>query len=312
MSASKKPQILLLGNGLNRAFSQDAFAWDNFIKELSAHNDSLDKTGTDDEELSKVPYPLQIVLRTGDNVDAAIKNAKINLYGEVDNDEQRDMLRKILSMNFDHILTTNYSYELEIATLDRGAKLTDNRLKKTMQKHTKSVKTAETMYLLHTYNSVEHNGTQNNIWHIHGEARKPDSMVIGHYYYGNLLFKYKKYFDKLKNHYRSSQEKGQEIEIRSWLDAFILGDVYILGFGMDFSEMDLWWLINRKKRERAEHGKIVFYEPSTEGFDMKGKLLADYGVTVKNMGYIQSKDMNYKSFYREALSDIENQIHYIS
>lgn len=308
MSTSRRPQILLLGNGINRAFFEGAFAWNNFIKELSVYNDSLDKTGTDDKEISKVPYPLQIVLRTGDNVDAAIKNAKFNLYGEVGNDEQRDVLRKILSMNFDHILTTNYSYELEMAALDRGVKLTDNRLKKTMQKHTKAVKSAEAMYLLHTYNSVDYNGAQNNIWHIHGEARKPDSMVIGHYYYGNLLFKYKKYFDKLKNHYSSSQEKGQEIEIKSWLDAFILGDVYILGFGMDFSEMDLWWLINRKKRERADHGMTVFYEPSPEGFNLKGKLLVDYDVTVKSMGYTQGDNTDYKSFYREALSDIENQI----
>jgi len=30
----------------------------------------------------------------------------------------------------------------------------------------------------------------------------------------------------------------------SWLDAFIMGDVYVLGFGFDFLEFFLWGLQN--------------------------------------------------------------------
>ena len=42
-----------------------------------------------------------------------------------------------------------------------------------------------------------------------------------------------------------------------WLDSFVLGNVNILGLGMDFSELDLWWLLNRKKRESAARESCV-------------------------------------------------------
>ena len=96
-----------------------------------------------------------------------------------------------------------------------------------MQRHTEETARAEAKFLLHTYNSVTYNGVTNQIWHIHGEARKPDSMIIGHYYYGNILFKYKELLDKRRSKYKYSQDHGEEFPIKSWLDAFILGDVYV-------------------------------------------------------------------------------------
>lgn len=310
----KKPKILLLGNGINRAFAVGDVSWTELLKAITMNKEvgiELDRLKNEKNHLIReiVPLPLEIVLRTDDNVNIAVKNAKENLYGALNNDEQKNFLRKILSAGFDCILTTNYSYELEMASLKDGVKLTDTRLKN-IQKHTNPEKRAEAKYLLHTYNSVDYNGVQNQIWHIHGEARKPNSMIIGHYYYGNLLFKYKELLTKRRNSYHYSQENADTFEIKSWLDAFILGDVYILGFGMDFSEIDLWWLINRKKREKALHGEAIFYEPTSDGFNMKKKLLVDYDVTVKNLGYSVNENckIDYKNFYQDALADIEEQI----
>ncbi|MBR1433065.1 AbiH family protein [Ruminococcus sp.] len=99
---------------------------------------------------------------------------------------------------------------------------------------------------LHTYNSVLYGGKERRIWHIHGEARKPDSMILGHYYYGNLTAKIKNESDRLDDAYRREGYK-----CKSWMDLFILGDVYIIGTALDVSEIDLWWLINRKARETA-------------------------------------------------------------
>lgn len=165
----------------------------------------------------------------------------------------------MLSKGFDEILTTNYSYELELAALNCDRFSSDNRLKN-MSTHTCEVKKSEAKYMLHTYNSVNYSGSENHIWHIHGEARKPNSMILGHYYYANYLCRLKEISDKRKNIYQMNQRDNKETIINSWFDAFVMGDVYIIGFGFSLSELDLWWLLNRKKREKANHGRVYFYE----------------------------------------------------
>ena len=37
------------------------------------------------------------------------------------------------------------------------------------------------------------------VWHIHWEARKHESIVVGHYWYGSLLAKYKTLTDECRN-----------------------------------------------------------------------------------------------------------------
>lgn len=54
---------------------------------------------------------------------------------------------------------------------------------------------------------------------------------------------------------------------------------------MDFSELDLWWLLNRKKREKALHGKVVFYEPERPEEAAKYALLRAYGAEVRHLGF---------------------------
>ena len=97
---------------------------------------------------------------------------------------------------------------------------------------------------LHTYFDVERYPP---IWHIHGEAARHNTMVLGHYYYGKLLAKMQQYISLLMSRYKARAAKRQSMELRSWLDYFILGDIYSLGFGFDPSEMDMWWLLCRSE-----------------------------------------------------------------
>ena len=192
----RRPQVLLLGNGLNQAYG--ASSWDQLMKTLSIRTDLPDKLS--------IPRPLQAVLVTNDTVDTTMKRHANALYGGADNPEMADILRRLLSIGFDHILTTNYSYELEDAALPGAAK-SEYKLKKLMR-HTSEVSRANSKYLLHTYNEVEYNGKTNNIWHIHGEARKPDSMIIGHYYYANLLYRYRSLLNNTALRILSNPEKS--------------------------------------------------------------------------------------------------------
>lgn len=310
------PQVLLLGNGLNRAFGGGS--WRSLIDTLGG-NQTLEYR---QDLIEKVPFPLQAVLFTKDRIDTTIRKNRASLC--LCADDLSDLvktLKPIWGMGFDHILTTNYSYELECAADSKFDKRCCHNktchgecpFKAAMQ-YTR--KHAETHYLLHTYNAVVHEGREQKIWHIHGEARKPDSVILGHYFYGKLLQRYDKLLSERGNKQYARQQNGEPPILESWLDAFIMGDVYILGFGCDFSEWDIWWLLNRKKRERARHGKTVFYEPQCEDLTVKQALLRTYDVDVRNLGFDSSRltdkgennpTIFFRTFYQKAIEDIQNQ-----
>ena len=310
------PQVLLMGNGINLAYG--GVSWNNLLSDISKRKDL-------DFNKLKCPMPLKAVLVTNNHIREALMSYKGRLYGEVKTEQQLYALQRLLEMEFDHIITTNYSYELEIAAHD-GKMLSDGRITKLME-HTEAVNKAEPKYFMHTYNRVEYMGNIQKIWHIHGEARKPDSMILGHYHYGNYFTKIKNYLDKSGNKYFVSEKQGNIAPVRSWTDAFILGDVYVLGFGYDVSEFDMWWLLDRKQRENAKTGKIYYYAPRAPKFDEKIELLKVFDkVEIIHCGvdlpqepddakdnsqvskYRHEKARAYKSFYDLALDDIEGKL----
>ena len=289
----KRPQVLLLGNGINRGFG--GIEWGQLLSSISVRHDV--KQGD-----LVCPMPLQVMLLTNNSIKEAMRENKTLLFGSVSEEAHMRVLKQLLSFGFDDILTTNYSYELELASLGTE-KASEGQIKKLSQ-HTDAVAHVDNKYLLHSFNCTDRLGASSRIWHIHGEARKPDSMIIGHYYYAFLLNRIIQYIDQNTYRYHRILSGDLELDVKSWIDSFILGDVYILGFGFDYSEFDLWWLLNRKARELTPHGQVYFFEPITDGFDEKVDLLKLLGVKCINCGIEKSK-CDYVRFYQIALSSIE-------
>lgn len=301
MGSKGYPQVLLLGNGINRAYARDS--WNDLIKTIAG--------GKPCE--SNLPMPLKIVQATNNQVEARLKEFLLdatNLKGEVTQHDMRKTLRRVLAMGFSDILTTNYSYELEIAATDM-AQVGMRQLIK-VRRHTSAVCRAEGKYFLHTYQEVAYEGVTNRIWHIHGEARNPSSIVIGHYHYGNLFSKIRQYLKQVGNGYaikQDMQETGNEkvISTRSWIDSFILGDIYIVGFGYNVAEFDMWWLLERKIREKARTGKVHYYyrEMDAEKTDVCDvlNLLKCYGVVLHPM-----PEVEYPCVWNRALDEIHDQL----
>ena len=296
---ARLPRVLLLGNGLNQAFGADS--WANFLNRIDRRSET-DKWAMPADKLD-CPAPLKAVLITGDRVDLAMKQHKNYFFGKVTDERHRKMLTDLLSCGFDCILTTNYSYELEIAALNTET-ISEYAVKK-LAAHTSEVKSCEAQCMLHTFNRADYGGVNNRVYHIHGEARKPNSMVLGHYYYGNLLYRIKDIIKKRQNSYAYWHDSETGIPQKSWVDAFVTGYVYVLGFGYDQSEMDLWWLLNRKYREKTLHGKVYFYEPKFRLYDEKTELLRVLDVKHKDLGFDGTKgDIDFVEFYKAAVADI--------
>ena len=96
--------------------------------------------------------------------------------------------------------------------------------------------------------------------------------------------------------------EANNCEYKSWVDHFMLDDLYILGFGMDLSEADLWWLLCCKKRHFPEKENFLFI-PKKDLSDEKGLLLKTYGVNV-----ITDKVIDYKEYYRKTVNEIDKMI----
>ena len=295
----RKPKVLLIGNGILQAFGGES--WNDFLKSIRKRDDL--------PEPNKIncPEPLKAILLTDDRVDRAMRDkCKSILNGKSIEKSLAQALAEILSLGFDHILTTNYTYELEQAAIYPEA-LTEYKLKKMATSTTGRV---ENKYLIHTYNKVTFNGTPNKIWHIHGEARKPDSTILGHYYYGNSLFKIKEAAGDVLRLDNLSNEDSQ-----SWVEAFLFGDIYCLGFGFGLAEFDLWWLINRKAREKKNTGKLYFYEPNDNGqwekIDLLKLLKSVNGtklVDIIDLDYQKNNSTNWQSFYIDAILNIREKL----
>ena len=114
------------------------------------------------------------------------------------------------------------------------------------------------------------------LWKIHGDALRESkkfnaegtSMILGFDQYCGQLAKLWAY---LKGSYQSDDDKNagltdadigaakcytpmkdkiekNQFDGISWAELFFSSNVYIAGFGMDYAEIDLWWLINQRAR----------------------------------------------------------------
>ena len=288
----KYPNVLLIGNGINRAFGVSS--WDELISKIQTRKLTLEEKAC----LDKIPYPLRPVILTEDNVCNNMKENAEDLCSFKPVDEEVDLIKDITTLQLDTILTTNYTYEIEksicsefLCKVGRGS-----RFRKKAQITTGKYE----MNQLHTYFSVAED--KPIVWHIHGESAKPDTMVLGHYQYGKLLAKIQQYVPKLVARHKSATLKGHIFNYYSWVDYFLLGNVYIVGLGMDLSEMDLWWLVNCKKRNFCG-GKTVLYKPDIK---KEEQLLAEaYGVEVITDGLTEKDYINY---YKWVFMDIRERV----
>ena len=338
----ERPRVLLLGNGLCRAYG--GISWDGLLDEIK------DRSKYPKEAKSYImPMPLKAAMLTNNSL--ASKMREITKETETQSDamttrkidwrnftfttlEMREAIKAIIARHFDYVLTTNYSYEIE-AALTGDESLTSKRIITMMNFH--EVDYAQTQFLINTFNLAD----SVPVWHIHGEARKPDSMVIGSYYYGKMVRRCVERLDGFKasdGAKNSSNGKAQEFKlsikkkkaqrIGSWIDAFVLGDVYILGLGLDFSESDLWWLIEFKSNNPELSGKTVFFDPdikherkclidagmscqNTENYvdtkQCRNYLLTNaYNVEIRNLGINITDNCDYQVFYRQVIKEFDS------
>ena len=299
------PNILLVGNGINRPF--DAESWKDLICNALSRNNSFIAY----DDIKDMPATMQIVVATAKKLgscsgginDVRKETQKIakRIRTEKLKENQPDLIEKILALPIDTILNTNYSNEFELLA-HNDASLYGFR---SCQRRAKEVKGIEEQFRLFQYSSLGEKYPDKKIWHIHGDISKPSSMVIGHYYYGKLLKQIEDRAAKCKRNYSIASKKEFPFKPESWVDYFLIGNVYIFGLGMYLAEQDLWWLLSFKALHFPET-RVYFYQAEQNMDKDVKKLLYAYGVDL--ITDIPLSGNNYVQYYQKVIEDIEKHL----
>lgn len=291
--------VLWLGNGVNRCFSGDS--WKQIIEKIL--NDGHSNYTPD--QIYQLPATMQIIAATQDHVDTQMKDLAKDLCAQGNDGILQSFLQdNVLNLPLKHIITPNYTYELEKAVQGNYSTSPANR----SRKKTQDGSTKENQYMLYRYSQPENKESGKCIWHIHGEACTPSTMVMGQYYYGQLIAQMQKYLSDNMGYYKVCSKNGVLPKTKSWLDLFMTQDVYVIGFAMDLSEIDFWWLACYKKRH-FDNTKIYVYEPNLFG-DEKAAIrimMEAYGIELLTKDAVVKGD-EYVAFYEECFRDLKSRL----
>ncbi len=130
-------------------------------------------------------------------------------------------------------------------------------------------------------------------------------MTLSYYSYANAVSRLIALNKQRGNIYQEQQERNEKLFCLSWLDYFLIGDVYSVGFGFDTSEFDIWWAIERKAREKARHGLLHAFMIDEKDCNTPQKALFD-AMDVHLHQHIVAKD--YLAAYEKVLEEIHNHI----
>jgi hypothetical protein len=291
---------LLFGNGLNQ-LSAKSISWDRLLDDIKGKhlfdNGELPNTMIYERTLLEKPKTTKDFIYVEYDI-------KKEIASRMQSIPTNNFYQEIFDLKFKNYITTNYDYAFKNKILE--------------QPNTKAVNNStEDVYSIRRNTSIKEGGEKEicKIWNIHGEIDTPVSIMLGLDHYCGSIGKLDAY---IKGTY-DLQENNKKVKIdtivsklqtgkfdnRSWVELFFHSNIHILGLAFDYSETDLWWILNKRARIRTDtktsgsvKNKVYFYvrelEPEREG------LLKSFDVEVVKPDTL----LNYPDFYEFAITAI--------
>ncbi len=289
---------LLLGNGLNRS-EKCSVSWIKLLEDLQTPEDAQFF-----ENSLTFGYDLTAIKSQAAPEKADLKQI---VAGKVESDfvqklkdgslkPEKTLHAGFLRLPFDTILTTNYDYILE--------RIADPAFEP--QRSTK-----ETLYSRYRYQLAGNKP----VYHIHGEAKYRKSICLGFEHYAGSLEKIRGDLVRTtgKNNFRLMDVLKNGEQPPEWYYRFFTDDVYMVGFGFDESELDLWWLLDYRRSEskiwNLVRNRIVYFDTDEQKnrestqCRRRNALLEAFGVEV-----VVCDGITYKKRYEEALKKAEGML----
>lgn len=307
----RRPQVLLLGNGL---VYDEGISWSELLRSIRREEASLEGLWEGEEDSGKPTVPNNIfcdataIVKDRERQNACVKafstaqkknKASAGSAAKCGNHDD-DLIQLFLSLCPDAILTTNYTYQIEDRIRPGYSALSNDTKRK--YAYNGGARTKDGRFIIRTRNVFGEDLPE--IWHIHGELRRKSSLVLTH----------DEYFREVKYIYDYNAKRGNDylefrndFKVKSWIDYFMIADIYVVGLSFDFSEFDLWWLLNRRQRENAGVGNICFYEMEDKDTYSKICALRQMKVEPYSLGY-KKTDQQYNAFYKAVAEDIKEKM----
>ncbi len=292
--------VLFLGNGINRLGG--GYNWQDTLQNLSqdagitAPNHLFNKVPN--TVFFEIIYAAFLQKKGIKHEERYLKESISEKLAEFPENKYH---RGLYDLGITNILTTNYDYAIE--------------------KGSQEIFDSANAYTETRYSLFRRTKAGNlSIWHTHGEINKSNTIMLGFDHYAGSLQKMrsfittglsKRYHKKVALESVTRKNRYSQTPF-SWVDIFLLNDVYILGFGMDFSEIDIWWLTIYKQRMREKNkrfGTTTYHSfihqenaDKKELEETKIEVLRSLGVTVKK------HTINTNHTYSDAYDQIFDQI----
>lgn len=235
----KKKRVLFIGNSPNLLSDEtQEYTWEKLLRQLLSP--ICQDGGIDQDKMQKLPF--FIIAEFINNIWKQENKSKSSIekkYLEMRNaliQMEAGNLHKILAKLFelgvyDEILTTNYDYCFEKAlripfnynTASRGCE----------------------------QNLERHHG---KVWHLHGEAGCPDSIVMSR----------ETYFQSLK----ALPSTYKDVKPDTWLHHFLYSDVVVCGFNLRHEELLFWQALQLRLQlspQKRRKVKVFQFVERSEG-----------------------------------------------
>ena len=276
-------QTILFGNGLRRIGNNKSLEWKKVLNDLLRPGEAL--LGKANEDSLNLPYPhlYEDILLNQKAMPQNYRDMNIfsvedhikkelgrNLINNESSSSENLVYDKLLSLKADYYLTTNYDKKFNIKLRDSGYE------EKVNERHY-----YERVFSLQRREVYQSKRAKHilSVWPIHGDITKMDTLMLGYDHYCAYISKIDKYLktgdngspkhpiSKIKEYntwkkyvtidykpyirfLRERYSDGSKID--AWVDTFFFTDVHIIGFGYDLSEIDLWWILNKRYRVMNE------------------------------------------------------------
>lgn len=299
---------ILFGNGINRLIPTN-ISWSQLLDKIKGTNKFKDDILPNTMIYERIV--LQRLTKTKDILqdEFDVKSDIANLLADIIANE---VYLELFNLRAQHYITTNYDYGFVTSILSLPEILLPIEEYST-----------EDVYSIRRLKRIKNSKeAEKNIWQIHGEIRKPATIMLGLDHYCGSIGKIDNY---IKGNYRYISDGKEIIESSieqkfkdssfnnsSWIELFFTSNIHILGFTFDFSEIDLWWVLNKRARMMKSNSlslkiknEIHFY--CNEIDDQKKALFESMNVTVHVIKLPTGSDI-YVRNYRHLISLIRGKL----
>lgn len=300
----KLPTSLLFGNGLNQ-LSDNPVSWKSLLETIKGSHPFVSKHLPNTMIYERAVLEKPLVDHDVLGNESAVKKEIAAMMLKMPTNE---FYGQLFDLGLDHYLTTNYDYAFKKAILERDDAYSDRDL------------SSEDVYSVRRRTEIWKGGKEVcKIWNVHGEISYPTTIMLGLDHYcgsvgkidayvkGNYTFQQDK--KPVNVHRITDKLKGRAAwDGHSWVELVFNTDMHILGLSLDYSEIDLWWILNRRARIMKSRDKgfaldnrVFYYSTSLDA--EKRDLLKAMNIEVVESDHPKSK-AGWENHYRDIIQRI--------